>query len=279
MKTRLIAAGLLLAALCAPSFAGGKKESAYADKLAKILGEKKLTVATSPEFAPWEFIDPDKSGQDKYAGFDMAFARYIAKELGVELEIQAMDFQAVQAAVTQGKVDLGISGFAYTEERAESMELSDYYNVETRMRQGILVNRGSEHEYASAESFAGKTLAIQNASLQYNLAAKQLPADIKIELVTSLNDAVMMLITHKVDGFVCSEDNGDAFARNYPDIAMSDFWFNYSSEGNVVAMTKGETALAARINEIIKKTNAEHLFIGWREEAVARAEQLGIKTN
>jgi len=99
-------------------------------RLEKIKEAGVITMATSPDFAPMEFQYVDANGNDVYAGSDIELGKYIAEKLGVELKIEAMDFTAVQAAVTTGTVDMAISGFAKTEERAESMELSDYYNIE-----------------------------------------------------------------------------------------------------------------------------------------------------
>ena len=64
-------------------------------KLEKILAEGKIIFGTSPDFAPSEFIDPNKEGDEKYVGADVELAKYIAEKLGVELVIQPMDFGAL----------------------------------------------------------------------------------------------------------------------------------------------------------------------------------------
>ena len=86
-----------------------------------------IEVATEPSFAPNEFIDTTKTGQDRYAGSDIQLANYIANELGVELRLKPMDFTTVLGSITSGKYDLAISALAYTPERAESMNLSKGY--------------------------------------------------------------------------------------------------------------------------------------------------------
>ena len=93
-------------------------------------------MGTSPDFAPWEFKDVS-SGTTEYVGADVELAKYIAEKLGVELEIKPMEFSAIQQAVTSGNIDMGISGFAYTDERAEAMGLSERYNVNTKKGQGL----------------------------------------------------------------------------------------------------------------------------------------------
>ena len=49
----------------------------------KTVTPGKMTVAISPDFAPMEFVDPTKSGQDMYVGFDVTLANYIADKLGL----------------------------------------------------------------------------------------------------------------------------------------------------------------------------------------------------
>ena len=235
--------------------------------LGKVLAAGKITMGTSPDFAPWEFKDVS-SGTTEYVGADVELAKYIAEKLGVELEIKPMEFSAIQQAVTSGNIDMGISGFAYTDERAEAMGLSERYNVNTKKGQGLLVKKELASQYNTAESFAGKKVATQNATLQNKLATEQLPSD-----------GVMMLKTGKVDALAVSGDNGESLAKTYDDIAMADFMFDYSSEGNVIAVKKGDDDLLNAINEVIVEVNEKGLYEQWREEAVALADKLGIETH
>ncbi len=252
-------------------------------KLEKILAEGKIIFATSPDFAPSEFIDPNKEGDEKYVGADVELAKYIAQKLGVELVIQPMDFGALQAAVTQGAVDIAISGFAKTEERAENMNLSDFYNTERDEDNGqrLLVKAGEGANYPTAESFSGKTVAAQIASLQYNLITAQLPEDIKIKTYSNINESILALINGRVDAVAVAGTNGLMIinANGEDKIEFADFWLDYSSDGNVIAMTKGEDDLTAAVNEILAEVNELGLYKGWKDEAQALAESLGIETH
>ncbi|MDR3120534.1 MAG: transporter substrate-binding domain-containing protein [Clostridiales bacterium] len=243
-------------------------------RLDKILSAGEIVVATSPDFAPMEFIDDRKSGQDQYVGTDPWFAKYIADELGVKLKIEAMDFGALQAAISTGSVDLAMSGLARTDERAESLELSTFYNITTDNGQGLLVLKSTLDQYQTADDFKGKTVAVQSASLQYNLLTEQLPDAIP-ELVTNINDGVMMLLSNKVDAVGVAGTNGLTIIENYSDLAMAGWKYDYKSQGNVIAMTKGETSLCARINEIIEKANSEDKFNTWLKEGEALAKEIG----
>ena len=117
--------------------------------------EKTLTVATSPDFAPLEFYDTAKSGQDAIVGFDILLANYIAKELNMKLVIKPIGFDAVMTAVQTGQADLGMSGFSWTADRAESFNISDGYEAgEAASDQIIITKKGVT--MSTAADFAGK---------------------------------------------------------------------------------------------------------------------------
>ena len=131
------------------------------NRLDKIKESGKLVLATSPDFAPLEFEDLS-SGEKKYVGSDIELAKYIAEKLGVELQVSAMDFSAVQAAIPSGQADIAIAGFAKTEEREKSMELSHAFNIDGEQTgQSVLVTKGKGGEYTKAEDFAGKKIGAQ----------------------------------------------------------------------------------------------------------------------
>ncbi len=238
-----------------------------------------IKMATSPDFAPMEFENIGPDGNKEYVGSDIELGKYIAEKMGVTLQIEAMDFSAVQAAVTTGTVDMAISGFAKTAERAESMELSIGYNTtedDGSIQQGLLIPKDKYDVITKAEDFSGLKVGAQNGSLQYNLVKEQLPSDVVIEPVGSLNDGVMMLTTGKIDALAVAGDNGELYSGNYDTITMCQFAFDYTSEGNVVACQKGQTELMEAINEIIKEVNEKGLYKQWSDDAKALAESLGI---
>jgi len=272
-----IVAMLLALVLCMTLCASALAES----RLDKIKNAGVIELATSPDFAPIEFIDDSKSGQDMYVGADIELAKYIAEKLGVELVIKPMDFSAVQAAVAMGQIDMAISGFAYTEERAEVAEMSAYYNIddEEDLGQGLLVLAGTESNFKTAEDFAGLTIAVQNGSLQQQLAAAQLPASCKLQPIADLGTAVLMLTEGKVDAIGVDGSNGNMFCQNYPEVALAEFKYEYSSEGNVLMVPKGEVELITAINEILAEVNELGLYKQWKADATDLALSLGIEVN
>ena len=246
-------------------------------RLDKIKESGKLVLATSPDFAPLEFEDLS-SGEKKYVGSDIELAKYIAEKLGVELQVSAMDFSAVQASIPSGQADIAIAGFAKTEEREKSMELSHAFNIDGEQTgQSVLVPEGKGGEYTKAEDFAGKKIGAQNGSLQYNLVTAQLPEDVEIVPVGSLNDGVLMLETGKIDALASDVSNAELLMESHTKIELTDFMFEYDSEGNVAAVKKGETELIEAINEIIDEVNEKGLYEQWKNEATELAKSLGIE--
>lgn len=146
-----------------------------ANALEKIKADGVLTVALSPDFSPMEFVDSSKTGQDQYVGFDITLAKYIAENLGVELAIEPMGFDASQTAVYTGSVPMSISGYSWTEDRAQNYELSDYYYAgENETRQALLIKKENADKYTSPDDLAGQDVGAQNASLQMQLVTEQL---------------------------------------------------------------------------------------------------------
>lgn len=271
---KLFCAALAAAMLMATMSGCGSSQN----RLEKIKESGKLVLATSPDFAPLEFEDLS-SGEAQYVGSDIELAKYIAEKLGVELEISAMDFSAVQAAIPSGQADIAISGFARTEERAQNMELSTPFNITEDGGQTVLVLKGEGANYTTAEDFSGLQIGAQNGSLQYNLVSSQLPEDVEIVPVGSLNDGVLMLETGKIDALASDLSNAELLLESHDGIETTDFMFEYSSEGNVAAVKKGETELIEAVNEIIEEVNELGLYEQWKDEATELAKSLGLEVN
>lgn len=110
--------------ICSNYFGDGTP--AGVESAAKDSSKDQLIVATNAEFAPFEY----KEG-DKYYGIDMEIAKALADELGKELVIENMDFDAVCLSVGQHKCDIAMAGLTVNEERKEQVTFStSYYNAQ-----------------------------------------------------------------------------------------------------------------------------------------------------
>ena len=238
-----------------------------------------LKVAISPDFAPMEFVDLSKTGQDQYVGFDVSLAKYIAAEMGKELEIMPMSFDACQVAVSTGKVDMSISGFSYTPERAENYNLSDYYYAgDNETEQTIIALKENAAKFTSAESFAGVKVGAQTASLQEALVNDQLvPMGAELVIFSDINTGVLQLKKGDFEAIAVATGNGDAIAANNPEVVVTDFTFEIdeAAENNLILLKKGADDLTAQVNEILAKAYAAGLYGEWYAEA---QELAGIDT-
>ncbi|MCQ9355801.1 transporter substrate-binding domain-containing protein, partial [Corynebacterium sp. 1222RC1] len=130
--------------------------------LDKIKEKGTLVVATSPDYAPFEFqalVD----GKNEVVGADIMLAQKIADELGVKLEVSAMSFDNVLSSVQNGKADIAIAGLSYSEERAKVFDFSEsYYQISDV----LLIKKDSANSLTSIDAMSGKTLAVQKGSTQ-----------------------------------------------------------------------------------------------------------------
>lgn len=230
-----------------------------------------LRISTSPDFAPMVFVDPTKKGQDQFVGFDIELAKFIASELNMELEIMPMDFNSCQMAVYAGTVDMSISGYVWSQERADRYNVSSIYHAgDSSNAQLLLTLKDNSELYSTAESLTNAVVAAQNASLQEYLVKNQLP-NAEIDLFTDLDMAVLRLLNGDFDCLAVSEGSADAILSNHPEIVRSGFVFELDQRqmGNVILMQKGNDALTERVNEILEK--ASEYYDQWYEEAKSTA--------
>ena len=249
-----------------------------------------LTVALSPDFSPMEFVDSSKEGQQSYVGFDVSLAKYLAEELGVTLDIQAMSFDACQTAVSSGNIPVSISGYSWTETRAENYELSDYYYAgDNETEQVILIRAEDAEKYTKAEDFDGVSVGAQNASLQMDLVTSQLPnakavtiGEMQMDLLTSqLPDAkavtigeigvgVMELESGNIDALAVADGNGTQIIANHPGLVKCSWEFEVAEEfeANVILIHKGEKELLDAINAALAKAYDAGYYDTWYQEAL-----------
>ena len=272
----LVLAALMLASVLAGCGSSSASTSTGANPEAttgslKVVTAGKLTVATSPDFAPMEFMDPSKEGQDAYIGFDITLAKYIADSLGLELQIMPMSFDACQTAVYAGTADMAISGFSWTEERAQNYNVSDYYHAGDNEDEQVLITLASNGDkYATADGLKGAKIGAQNASLQQSLTTEQL-TDSELVLFTDLGTGVLQLKNGDFDCIAVAKGNGDSIIANNPEIAMSGFKFVVDEKytGNVILLQKGADALTEAVNAAL--ASSKDKWDGWYNDAKALA--------
>ena len=219
-------------------------------RLNDILARGYIEVAMEPYFAPNEFIDPSRQGEEQYVGADVELARYIADKLGVECRIVPLEFSAVLTGVTEGKYDLAISALAYTPARAEAMEMS----------------KGYRFDEDNANNFG---LMIRSGDLD------------TIKSADDLTDGFLMVQEGKADAVVTEKKTAELFIAANAESSMvivPDFSFvvDESTSGTRIGIPKGETALLNKINEIIDEVTASGIYDEWYEKYTEYAKTLGL---
>ncbi|MBR0520719.1 MAG: transporter substrate-binding domain-containing protein [Spirochaetales bacterium] len=273
-----IAIILLIATLFTPLFASPSKEQAAdntdysAMTLEQLKGAIKtvssgtLTVATSPDFAPYEFYSIADDGTPTLAGFDMSLAKYIADYLGLKLEVIPMDFDGTLMEVQNKNVDLGIAGYSPDPSRAEIMEFSDIYY---EGGQSFVTTKANAGKFKSLEDTNKKeySIAAQVGSIQMDLAAKNSP-NADIIALSKVTDIIAELITGKISGAYIETVVAKAYQKNYPDLELV-LDVPYESEGSAIGVSKGNLALLEGVNRAI----AQALSDGSMNAFVAEANE------
>ena len=256
------------------------------NRLEDILARGYIEVATEPYFAPNEFIDPTKSGDDNIVGSDIELAKFIADALDVELRLKPMDFTSVLGSMTSGKFDLAISALAYTPSRAETMNLSKgyYYGSDDPQKAyGILIRKEDADEIRTIADLADKTVAAQNGSLQEMFVREQIPAYKQYNQVSSTNDAFLMVQTGRADAMAAALKMAELYLESNPEsglMILPDFYFtvDLETQGTRIGIPLGEDELTDRINEIIDDVLEQDLYNQWYEEYKAYAKKLGLES-
>ena len=245
-------------------------------KLKSVLDAGVLVIATSPDFPPGQFMSEDGT---QVLGSEMMFAKYIADVLGVDLQIETMDFSAVLTAVSTGKVDLALSGFGYKKDRAENFEISyGYSGTDEASCHGLLVYEETVDDYETLEDFSGKHILAQASSLQQMYVEDEIP-DADLELVSTLDQAILNMTSGKADAVALPCTTAERYAANSDGLlAKSTVEFDLTPyedyAGTVMCAAKGETEFMDVLNQIITTVNENQYYTDWYNVA---KEQAGIE--
>ncbi len=224
----------------------------------------KLTVATSPDFAPYEFYAIDENGEPHLAGFDMSLAQYIADYMGLELEVIPMDFDGTIMELSQGNVDLGMAGYSPSPDREDIMDFSDIY---ISGGQSFVCLKDNADKFTSLEDTnkAEYTIGAQTGSIQADLAKRNSPDSDIIEMA-KVTDIIAELLAGKMDGAYIETMVAESYAKNYPelDIVLD---VPYEAVGSVIGVNKGNAALLEAVNAAIKECQDSGEFDNYVFEA------------
>ena len=245
-------------------------ESAEAESAAaavETVTEGKLTVATSPDFAPYEFYAIGEDGTPTLAGFDMALAQYIADYMGLELEVITVDFDGVLSELQTKSVDLGMAGLSPDPKRENIMNFSDIYYTGG---QSLVTVKANAETYNSFEAINKPDVSVgaQTGSIQLDLANTNSP-DPDIISLPKVTDIIAELLAGKLDAAYIETVVAESYQKNYPDLEIV-MDVPYDVAGSAIGVSKDNDALLAAVNEAI----AAAIEDGSMDAFVAEANEL-----
>ena len=224
----------------------------------------KLTVATSPDFAPYEFYHINADGTPELSGFDVALAKRIAEDLGLEVQFVPMDFDGILMELQSGNVDLGMAGFSPSPERADTFDFSDLYY---KGGQSFVIRKADHDKYKDYAAFDKLPVGAQNGSIQMDLAKENTP-NANIIGLAKVTDIVSELVSGKLEGGFIETAVAEQYIKNYPELEIA--WdVPYDTEGSAIALKKGSDLLPA-VNAVINNALSD----GSMDQYIAEAQEL-----
>ena len=205
----------------------------------------KLIMSTNAAFPPYEMT----TDSGEFEGIDIETAQAIADKLGLELQIDDMDFDAALLAVQQGKSDMVMAGVTVTDERQNVMDFTDSYATGI---QSIIVKEDSD--IASVDDLAGKKIGTQRGTTGYLYCSD----DFGDENVVAYDDgltAVQMLNNGQVDCVVIDNAPAKEFIAANPGLKLLDT--AYVEESYAIGIGKGNTELKDAINTALEELKAD----------------------
>lgn len=231
-------------------------EAASSEASAETAGELttvtpgKLTMSTNAAFPPYEMTDDNGN----YVGIDVEVAEAIADKLGLELQVDDMDFDAALLAAQTGKSDMVMAGVTVTEERQTVMDFSNTYATGIQV---VIVPEDSD--IASIEDMTGKMIGVQRGTTgDLYCSASVEDGGFGEENVTPYDNgltAVQALMNGQVDCVVIDNAPAQEFVDANPGLKILDT--EYANEDYAIGVAKGNTALLDAINGALEELQAD----------------------
>lgn len=205
----------------------------------------KLTMSTNAAFPPYEMT----TDSGDFEGIDVEVAGAIAEKLGLELQIDDMDFDAALLAAQQGKSDIVMAGVSVTEERQKVMEFSKSYATGVQV---VIVKEGSD--IASVDDLEGKMIGTQRGTTG-SIYCSDDYGDDHVTMYDNGLTAVQALNNGQVDCVVIDSEPAKKFVEANQGLKILET--EYVSEDYAIGMAKGNTALLDAVNKAIEELQAD----------------------
>lgn len=230
-----------------------KKETNTGSKIYRTVDEikksGKVKIGVFSDKNPFGYVDENGN----YQGYDVYFAKRIAKDLGVDVEYVATEAANRVEYLQSGKVDIILANFTVTDERAEQVDFAFPY-----MKVALGVVSPDKALIQNPEDLKGKTLIVTKGTTAETYFSENYP-EVKLLKFDQYTEAYNALLDGRGDAF--STDNTEVLAWA---IQNEGFTVGIESLGNIdtiaPAVTKGNTSLLEWINKEIEAIAGEQFF-------------------
>ena len=230
---KIIAIALVLVLALSLAACGAKGAT-----LADVKEAGKMTVATSPDFPPFESLE-----NNEVVGIEVEIMKLIAKDLGVEIEFVQMDFDSVLAGIQSAKYDCGMSGITVDADRQKNMLFTTpYYNA----AQVIVVKEGSDIN--GKADLSDKTVSVQTGTTAESGCKDE---GIAVQAFAANADAKAALTTGKVDAWVVDNLTAIQMVQDGDGLVILDE--KMTVEPYAFSFAFGSEDLVEKIDIILKK--------------------------
>lgn len=204
----------------------------------------KLTMSTNAAFPPYEMTTDDGG----FEGIDIEIAGAIAAKLGLELQIDDMDFDAALLAVQNGKSDIVMAGVTVTDDRKAVMDFSDSYSTGVQV---VIVKEGSD---VTIDNLGDQMIGTQRGTTGYIYCSDDYGDDHVVAYDTGIT-AVQALLNGQVDCVVIDSAPAAEFVANNAGLQILDT--EYVTEDYAIGIGKGNTALLDAVNGALAELKAD----------------------
>ena len=255
------------------SSSDSSSSAAKTEKLQQIKDAGVLKVGTSAEYSPYEFhkvVD----GEDKIVGFDDFVVQEIAKDMGVKVEYEDMDFDGLLGALQADKVDIVLAGMTPDEKRKKSVDFSDIYYTNSNV---CIVAKGKEDTIKKSEDLKGLKVGVQKGTTQADYVTNTLGISDATQL-KKIPDLMLELQNGKIDVIVTGKAVAEINVKKYDNIAIGN-----TTVGDEVAETAAaaikkssngvdNTSFVKSVNDTIKRLQDSGDMDKYMQEALKLAE-------
>ena len=206
--------------------------------------EGKLIMSTNAAFPPYEMTTDDGG----FEGIDVEIAGKIAEKLGLELQIDDMEFTAALEAAQSGMSDMVMAGVTVDEDRLAVMDFSNSYATGVQV---VIVKEGSD---VTVDNLGEQLIGVQNGTTGWMYCTDDYGSDHVAAFDNGIT-AVQALMNGQVDCVVIDQGPAQSFVAENQGLTILET--EYAVEDYAIGVAKGNTALLDAINGALEELTAD----------------------